>query len=75
MKSNRVIKISFFNNFKLFLISKFDCLIKRYKDDKMLKLFKKGTDKIDVEFNLLDIINTVRYFKNYYEWKKESINV
>jgi len=41
----------------------------------MLKLFKKGTDKIDVEFNLLDIINTVRYFKNYYEWKKESINV
>ena len=38
------------------------CLVpKKYKNDKLLKLYKKGAELVTKEFNIVDIVTSIRY--------------
>jgi hypothetical protein len=67
VSNHRPIKIAFFKNLKMFMISQFSILSKLFSLSKhsrlLFKLIKKGKERIENDLSLEDIVKTLRDIK------------
>lgn len=59
LHNHHIISIDVINNIRLYFMKNWCCYIKKYKNSKLVKLYKKSSEKIEKAFDIVKIIKNL----------------